>query len=53
VTATGTGPGFRVTGVSGLPEIAAGDDLAALIADALAASGAPGLADGDIVVVTS
>ena len=53
-----TGPGgprhapgpdaVTITGVSGLPEIAPGDDLARLIADA-----APGLADGDIVVVTS
>src|SRR5690348_6336265 len=34
--------------VGGLPEITAGADLAGLIADA-----APGLADGDIVVVTS
>ena len=34
--------------MTGLPEIEAGADLAALIADA-----APGLADGDIVVVTS
>ena len=51
---TGSGPGgFSVTGVRGLPEIAAGDDLAVLIATALATSGAPGLADGDIVVVTS
>jgi coenzyme F420-0:L-glutamate ligase / coenzyme F420-1:gamma-L-glutamate ligase len=37
--------------VPGLPEIAAGDDLAALIADAALAG--PGLADGDILVVTS
>ncbi len=37
--------------VSGLPEIAAGDDLAALIAGAAAAG--PGLHDGDILVVTS
>jgi coenzyme F420-0:L-glutamate ligase/coenzyme F420-1:gamma-L-glutamate ligase len=37
-----------VTGVTGLPEIASGADLAALIAAA-----APGLADGDIIVVTS
>jgi coenzyme F420-0:L-glutamate ligase / coenzyme F420-1:gamma-L-glutamate ligase len=37
-----------VTGVAGLPEIAAGADLARLIGDA-----APGLRDGDIVVVTS
>jgi len=52
VTGSGSG-GFSVTGVRGLPEIAAGDDLAVLIATALATSGAPGLADGDIVVVTS
>ena len=52
---TGTGPGgpstgraVSVTGVPGLPEIGAGDDLAGLIADA-----APDLADGDIVVITS
>jgi coenzyme F420-0:L-glutamate ligase / coenzyme F420-1:gamma-L-glutamate ligase len=37
-----------VTPVEGLPEIEAGADLAALIAGA-----APGLADGDIVVITS
>ncbi len=43
-----TGPGFTVTGVTGLPEIANGADLAGLIAGAV-----PTLADGDIVVVTS
>src|SRR5438874_7633119 len=48
-----TGPasittGLTVTGVEGFPEVAAGTDLAGLIAAA-----APGLADGDIVVVTS
>ncbi len=37
--------------VTGLPEITAGADLAALIADAAVAG--PGLADGDILVVTS
>jgi coenzyme F420-0:L-glutamate ligase / coenzyme F420-1:gamma-L-glutamate ligase len=37
--------------VPGLPEITAGDDLAALIADAAAAD--PGLRDGDILVITS
>ena len=41
-------PGFSVTGVTGLPEITAGADLAGLIAAA-----APDLADGDILVVTS
>jgi coenzyme F420-0:L-glutamate ligase / coenzyme F420-1:gamma-L-glutamate ligase len=39
---------LTVAGVTGLPEIADGADLAALITGA-----APGLADGDIVVVTS
>ena len=37
--------------VAGLPEIKAGDDLAALIADAALAG--PGLAAGDILVITS
>jgi coenzyme F420-0:L-glutamate ligase/coenzyme F420-1:gamma-L-glutamate ligase len=39
---------LTVTGVAGLPEIAAGADLARLISD-----GAPDLRDGDIVVITS
>jgi coenzyme F420-0:L-glutamate ligase/coenzyme F420-1:gamma-L-glutamate ligase len=39
---------LTVTGVPGLPEIAAGADLARLISE-----GAPDLRDGDIVVVTS
>ena len=39
---------LTVTGVPGLPEISAGDNLAELIVAA-----APDLADGDIVVVTS
>jgi coenzyme F420-0:L-glutamate ligase/coenzyme F420-1:gamma-L-glutamate ligase len=39
---------FSVTPVTGLPEIAAGADLAVLIAEA-----APDLQDGDILVVTS
>ena len=40
--------GFTVDPVTGLPEVTAGADLAALIADATA-----GLRDGDIVVITS
>src|SRR5258708_12324626 len=44
---------ISVTGVTGLPEISAGDDLAALLAGALLADDGPGLADGDILVVTS
>ena len=39
---------ITVAGMAGLPEVGAGADLAGLIADA-----EPGLADGDIVVVTS
>lgn len=48
---SGAGQGradVTVTPVTGLPEITAGLDLGALIADA-----APGLRDGDILVVTS
>ncbi|MEH0470690.1 coenzyme F420-0:L-glutamate ligase [Streptomyces sp. B21-097] len=40
--------GYRVWAVAGLPEVRAGDDLAKLIAAA-----EPGLADGDVVLVTS
>jgi coenzyme F420-0:L-glutamate ligase / coenzyme F420-1:gamma-L-glutamate ligase len=47
-TAAGAAPGFRVWAVPGLPEVAAGDDVAKLIAAA-----EPGLADGDILLVTS
>ncbi len=39
------GPGFSVTPVEGLPELRAGDDLAALIAERSE------LADGDVIVV--
>ncbi|MEU2287444.1 coenzyme F420-0:L-glutamate ligase [Streptomyces sp. NPDC013178] len=40
--------GYRVWAVPGLPEVQAGDDLAKLIAAA-----EPGLADGDVLLVTS
>ncbi|MDR6980349.1 coenzyme F420-0:L-glutamate ligase/coenzyme F420-1:gamma-L-glutamate ligase [Streptomyces sp. 3330] len=40
--------GYRVWAVSGLPEVRPGDDLAKLIATA-----EPGLADGDVLLVTS
>ena len=43
--------GLQIFGVPGLPEIEPGDDLAALIADAVGEVG--GLTDGDVVVVTS
>jgi len=42
-----------VTAVPGVPEVSAGDDLAKLITDALLSDTGPGLADGDILVVTS
>jgi coenzyme F420-0:L-glutamate ligase/coenzyme F420-1:gamma-L-glutamate ligase len=49
VTADHAAPGeVRILPVPGLPEFRPGDDLAGAIAD-----GAPWLADGDIVVVTS
>ncbi|HEY0936069.1 MAG TPA: coenzyme F420-0:L-glutamate ligase, partial [Trebonia sp.] len=43
----------QVYGLAGIPEIAPGADLAALIAAAAAAPGGPALRDGDILVVTS
>lgn len=44
----GSGGGYRVWAVGGLPEIQPGDDLAKLIAAA-----EPGLLDGDVLLVTS
>ncbi len=44
-------PEFRVIGLTGMPMVQAGDDLAAQIVDAAAAQGTP-IAAGDVVVVT-
>lgn len=44
---------LAVLPVEGVPEVTAGADLAGLIATAATAAGGPGLADGDVVVVTS
>jgi coenzyme F420-0:L-glutamate ligase/coenzyme F420-1:gamma-L-glutamate ligase len=44
---------YQVLALRGMPEVRAGDDLAALIADAAAQDGGPGLRDGDVLVVTS
>ena len=44
---------MQIYGIAGIPEIAAGADLAGLIAEAAVAPGGPGLLDGDILVVTS
>jgi len=43
---------YEVLPLEGVPDVRPGDDLAALLLEA-AADGGPGLADGDIVVVTS
>ncbi|PJE95623.1 coenzyme F420-0:L-glutamate ligase [Streptomyces carminius] len=46
-------PGYRVWALPGIPEVRPGDDLVKLIADAATGPGLPGLADGDVLVVTS
>ena len=46
-----TPPRVEILGVTGLPEVREGDDLAALIVDAAARQGTP-LQDGDLLVVT-
>ncbi|MET9566499.1 coenzyme F420-0:L-glutamate ligase [Streptomyces tauricus] len=49
-------PGYRVWALPGLPEVRPGDDLAKLIADAVAGTGdgtEQGLVDGDVLLVTS
>ncbi|MFF9481472.1 coenzyme F420-0:L-glutamate ligase [Streptomyces sp. NPDC014733] len=48
-----TVPGYRVWALPGIPEVRPGDDLVKLIADAATADGMPGLADGDVLLVTS
>jgi coenzyme F420-0:L-glutamate ligase/coenzyme F420-1:gamma-L-glutamate ligase len=44
---------ITISGLPGIPEVSAGDDLAKIIADAALAPGGPGLLEGDILVVTS
>ena len=46
--ASGEAPAYRVWALPGMPEVRAGDDLAKLIA-----ATEPGLADGDVLLVTS
>ncbi|MEV5378021.1 coenzyme F420-0:L-glutamate ligase [Streptomyces nondiastaticus] len=46
-------PGYRVWAVPGIPEVRAGDDLVKLLAGAVTGEGLPGLADGDVLLVTS
>ena len=50
-TQTGRPPELRVIGVTGIPEVHTGDDLAALIVDAADGQGTP-LVEGDVLVVT-
>ncbi|MFC5148061.1 coenzyme F420-0:L-glutamate ligase [Streptomyces aureoversilis] len=49
----GRAPGYRVWAVPGIPEVRAGDDLVKLLASAVTGEGLPGLADGDVLLVTS
>ncbi|MFF4158525.1 coenzyme F420-0:L-glutamate ligase [Streptomyces sp. NPDC001678] len=46
-------PEYRVWALPGIPEVRPGDDLAKIIAGAALGEGLPGLADGDVLVVTS
>ncbi|GAA3876490.1 coenzyme F420-0:L-glutamate ligase [Streptomyces sedi] len=48
-----TAPAYQVWALPGIPEVRPGDELAKLIAEAARASEGGGLADGDIVIVTS
>ncbi|MEU1804233.1 coenzyme F420-0:L-glutamate ligase [Streptomyces sp. NPDC019937] len=52
-SASGETPSYQVWALPGLPEVRPGDDLAKLIADAATAGGLPGLAHGDVLLVTS
>lgn len=44
---------YRVWALPGIPEVRPGDDLVRLVAEASVAEGLPGLADGDVLIVTS
>ncbi|MFI2240773.1 coenzyme F420-0:L-glutamate ligase [Streptomyces chrestomyceticus] len=52
-SAPGAVPAYRVWALPGIPEVRDGDDLAKIIAAAATADGLPGLADGDVLLVTS
>ncbi|MEU7156696.1 coenzyme F420-0:L-glutamate ligase [Streptomyces chrestomyceticus] len=52
-SAPGEAPAYRVWALPGIPEVRDGDDLAKIIAAAATADGLPGLADGDVLLVTS
>ncbi|WP_413101572.1 coenzyme F420-0:L-glutamate ligase [Streptomyces sp. Inha503] len=44
---------YQVWALPGMPEVRPGDDLAKLIADAATSGGLPGLAHGDVLLITS
>jgi coenzyme F420-0:L-glutamate ligase/coenzyme F420-1:gamma-L-glutamate ligase len=46
-------PSLELYAVRGVGEVRPGDDLAAILSQALGAEGGPGLRDGDVLVVTS
>ncbi|MFH8574116.1 coenzyme F420-0:L-glutamate ligase [Streptomyces sp. NPDC017993] len=50
---TGEVPAYRVWALPGIPEVRPGDDLVKLISAAATGEGLPGLADGDVLLVTS
>ncbi|MCE4948630.1 coenzyme F420-0:L-glutamate ligase [Streptomyces noursei] len=53
MTGAAQAPGYRVWALPGIPEVRPGDDLVKLVASAATGPGAPQLADGDVVLVTS
>ncbi|MFJ9420305.1 coenzyme F420-0:L-glutamate ligase [Streptomyces sp. NPDC101227] len=53
MTGAGEAPSYRVWALPGIPEVRPGDNLVKLIAAAVAGSGMPHLADGDVLLVTS
>ncbi|MGW7521237.1 coenzyme F420-0:L-glutamate ligase [Streptomyces sp. NPDC054796] len=44
---------YQVWALPGIPEVRPGDDLVKLVADGATVPGMPGLADGDVLIVTS
>lgn len=53
MSGSGAVPAYRVWALPGIPEVRPGDDLVKLIAAAATGEGLPGLADGDVLLVTS
>jgi coenzyme F420-0:L-glutamate ligase/coenzyme F420-1:gamma-L-glutamate ligase len=51
--AEGASPAYEVWALPGIPEVRPGDDLVKLIAEAVGSADGRGLADGDVLIVTS